>query len=352
MGLCESHCTGLTEGVCQATAGCYAAYFDDPTTDGGRYFEGCWQTSPSGPVGGSCQGLSAYECARHDNCALVYDSSSAGTKFSVCITEPAQGCDDDLDCSTGSHCEIVTCQTDPSCPSCPNCGVCADVCSGVCVADNPSCAAVDCGPGYHCEEQCYPADGTNGPTMGWCTTACVPNYSSCSLIDCGPGYQCVDSCQLSGNGTFWCSSECVPTNTGDPGSCYGEVACDALPPACPMGTTAGRTSGCWTGYCIPDADCGPNNPGECYGTVVCDAVAPACPSGTTPGIANGCYTGYCIPNGQCAPPACETASSESACASRNDCTAIYTGTNCTCTPNGCTCTTLSYARCQPAYMPL
>jgi hypothetical protein len=346
MGLCYSECTGLSETQCMAADGCYAAFYDDPTADGKRDFEGCWQIAPSGPGTGSCVGLDAYACARHDDCSMLYSyaTASGSAKFLQCIPEPAAYCASDYDCGTGSYCDMTNCYPPPGCG--PN-DVCPAVCYGICVSDSPSCAAVDCGPGYHCEEQCY--TDTGDPTlMDWCTTACVPDTSSCSLLDCGPGYECVESCEMSGNGTLWCGATCVPTNT-DPGSCYGEVACDALPPACPVGTTPGRNASCWTGYCIPDEDCGPNSPGECYAAVVCDSLPPACPTGTTAGVINGCWSGYCIPQSQCEAQSCETLTTESACNGRWDCTAVYTGTNCTCTPNGCTCQTLSFDRCETAW---
>jgi hypothetical protein len=354
LALCTSQCTGLAEATCRDTSGCYAYYYDDPAADGKRVFEGCAATAPSGPVQGMCEGLDAHECSRHDDCSIVYATFGAntyGSKFLACVTETQAYCLSDTDCGEGARCDTTSCHYMP-CPDCgPNCGICYEgtLCYGVCVSDNPSCAAVDCGPGYHCEEQCYPTDGESGPVMSWCTTACVPDDSSCSLIDCGPGYECVESCELAGNGTFWCDATCVPTNN-DPGSCYGDVLCDSLPPACPSGTTAGRSNGCWTGYCIPNADCGPNDPGSCYGEVACDALPPACPSGTTPGRSDTCWTGYCIPNGQCEAAACETLSTETACSARADCTAVYTGTNCTCTLNGCTCETLSYARCESQWL--
>ncbi len=350
MAPCDTMCSGLDETSCHAMSGCYAYYTDDPAADGKRVYEGCAQTPPSGPVQGMCEGLDAYQCSRHDDCSLLYVDTGVGQKFSECLTETQQYCAYDAQCGEGAHCDTTACYPPPGCdPNCANCGVCADVCYGVCVPDSPSCEAVLCAPGYHCEEQCYPTDGENGPVMSWCTTACVPDQSSCSLIDCGPGYECIESCELAGNGTFWCDAECVPTNV-DPGSCFGEVACDSLPPACPSGTTPGRTSACWTGYCIPNADCGPNDPGSCYGEVACDALPPACPSGTTPGRTNACWSGYCIPTSQCEAASCETLGTEAECSARMDCTPVYTGTNCTCTVNGCTCETLSFSRCDSQWL--
>jgi len=182
--------------------------------------------------------------------------------------------------------------------------------------------------------------------MGTCQIACVPDNNSCLAVDCGPGYTCVETCDPTAlDGTFVCGPQCVP-DTMDPGSCTGPVACDALPPSCPSGTTAGIRNGCWTGYCIPNSACGPGGPGECYGDVICTMASPACPTGTTPGVQNGCYTGYCIPTSQCPMAACETLSSENACASRGDCTPVYTGTDCTCYPSGCSCAELTYDHCE------
>ena len=138
----------------------------------------------------------------------------------------------------------------------------------------------------------------------------------------------------------------------DPGSCTGQVACDALPPSCPSGTTPGRANGCWTGYCIPNYACGPVDPGQCYGSLTCATPAPNCPSGTTPGILNGCPTGFCIPTSDCPAAACETLTNEGACDARNDCVSVYEGTNCTCYPSGCTCEVLTWDHCEAGYMPL
>jgi hypothetical protein len=53
----------------------------------------------------------------------------------------------------------------------------------------------------------------------------------------------------------------------------------------------------------PFAMCGPEGqaPGSCYGAVACDVVPPQCPAQTKPGIAGGCYTGICIPLDICGP---------------------------------------------------
>jgi hypothetical protein len=227
-GKCESECTGLAEGVCLGTDGCFAAYVEDPAADGPPEFEGCWQVSPYGYSSGSCEGMSASACAERDDCSLYYV-------------------------------DIVQ-------------------------------------------------DGT---------------------------YLSFNRCETESGGV-----------THDPGSCTGQVACDANPPACPSGTTPGIRNSCWSGYCIPNTACGPNDPGQCYGPLTCLSVGPACPTGTTPGIANGCYTGYCIPTGNCGAAACSSLTTEGACTARGDCNPVYEGSNCTCNANGCSCQTVTFDHCE------
>ncbi|HVV85155.1 MAG TPA: hypothetical protein VHE35_18970 [Kofleriaceae bacterium] len=75
---CQSQCTGLDSQTCMATAGCRAAW--DHTClltdalcnlpDNGYY--GCFAVDTTGPVEGSCEGLDAQECSRHDDCMATY----------------------------------------------------------------------------------------------------------------------------------------------------------------------------------------------------------------------------------------------------------------------------------------
>ena len=141
-----------------------------------------------------------------------------------------------------------------------------------------------------------------------------------------------------------------------PGACAPAVQCaidPPGPPACPAGTIAGITPGAspclsssYTGYCIPQADCGLQiDPGTCA-PASCDIVEPACPSGTVPGVRNGCYSRFCIPASTCPAAACADIATEAACKARTDCEPIYQGTNCTCTPVGCTCAVETYEMCQ------
>lgn len=87
------------------------------------------------------------------------------------------------------------------------------------------------------------------------------------------------------------------------------------------------------------------NPGECSGTVTCDMAPPACPAGTYAGILDGCYTGYCIPAAACGPLPCTTLTTESQCTARPDCDAVYVGSDCTCDDSGCTCASEMFEKC-------
>ncbi|HLU68346.1 MAG TPA: hypothetical protein VKZ63_18810, partial [Kofleriaceae bacterium] len=134
-----------------------------------------------------------------------------------------------------------------------------------------------------------------------------------------------------------------------PGSCEGEAICPMAPPDCPSGTTPGIAGGCYTGYCIPLADCGDGDPdpGLCYAPVDDGQAPPACPEGTTPGIAGGYYTGYCIPLALCeAAPACADIPAEATCIAREDCTPLYEGVDCVCEGDACTCADWVYTTCS------
>ncbi|NVB77265.1 MAG: hypothetical protein HOV81_02620 [Kofleriaceae bacterium] len=305
-GSCYGVCFGLDQNACLSTPGCYGAYAG-ATDNGPERFWQCWDTAPSGPVGGSCQNLDAYQCSRHDNCIGVFANTNYGNQFLRCEDEPG--------------------------------------------GMQQTCASTDCGAGYHCEEQCYPTDDPTSPNeMSWCSPVCVPDQT-CATVDCGPGYTCADVCAVDSNGQVTCNATCVPNNPNDPGECTGNVICNALPPACPMGTVPGISGGCYSGYCIPTNECGPKDPGTC-GPAICAMAPPACPTGTVPGVKNGCWSGYCIPQHECPLAACETLTTEPACAARGDCTPVYEGTDCTCYPDGCTCTILTYDRCESVVMAL
>jgi hypothetical protein len=135
------------------------------------------------------------------------------------------------------------------------------------------------------------------------------------------------------------SGTCLETGfCEDDGQCFDGMICDV----------ERRT-------CVPISE---PDPGTCYGDVFCDALPPECPEGTTPGIANGCYTGLCIALADCEQPpqpACEEIMGEEECYSRLDCSATYVGVNCTCQggqpcrcsaeDSSCTCERFDFAGC-------
>ena len=196
-GACFSACDSLGPDDCLAAAGCRAVYLDDAST-ALTDFLGCWATAPSGPIeGGSCVGLDAYTCSRHDDCTATYGPTG-----------------------------FVACQPEPS---------------------SNGCSAIDCGPGAHCEEQCYPCDSTGGTACpAQCQTMCVPDQNACAAVDCAPGYTCVEVCDpmTANGGGGQCGPQCVPIGPG--------VACETL-------TTEGD--------CTARSDCTPVYQGEdctCY----------------------------------------------------------------------------------------
>jgi len=305
------------------------------------------------------------------------------------------GDDDDVCASAGGADNKAALQRDPSTgqcvatgdPDCTTCGFCegtgADLDWGTC---STTCSKLD---EHTCKVTpgCYAAylGGTfwecwetapSGPVQGACTGLdahqcsrhddCVAYYSQSptSFVRCDDE---VTYCQLDGEcGNGHCDhSTCYPCPscptcgacppdtcygvcvTHDPGSCTDTttLGCASASPACPSGTTPGLRNGCYTGYCIPVADCGHvHDPGACGGAS-CTTPAPNCPAGTSAGVANGCWTGYCIPLADCGLAACSTLSTEAACIARSDCEALYTGENCSCDPN-CSCQTLIYDSCQ------
>jgi hypothetical protein len=191
-GACYSQCTNLEESACMISAGCFAAYIDNPAADG-RQFWGCWQTAPSGPIQGQCSNLDAWSCSRHDDCKAIYSSSvnSNDTKFQACEPElfpEPQACDL-ITCPTGYHCD-------------QQCSGGTD-CKPACVS-NVTCAAVDCAPGYTCAELCGP--GPNGTVT--CGPACVPTQPQAACSTLMTETSCI------------ARADCVPVYDGDNCTCY------------------------------------------------------------------------------------------------------------------------------------
>ena len=194
---CQSVCTGLTENACVAKAGCQASY---DLNGSAATYAGCFETAPSGPIStGSCTGLDAQECTRHDNCATYY----------------APG--------TFSHCAADT--------------------------SNSACNAIICGPGYHCEDQCKDTCAGGGDCGPQCGAMCVPDGNVCAAVDCGAGYECVEVC-----------IDPTPTHAGQCyAQCHPTTSCEAL--TTEAACTA-RTD-CTTVYHGEDCTCTPSGGCTC-----------------------------------------------------------------------------------------
>jgi hypothetical protein len=208
----------------------------------------------------------------------------------------------------------------------------------------------NCGPNELCESieytfnECW-GTAPSGPVQGGdCTTF---DAQECSRHD-----DCVAR-HSRGDGTSavgWFES-CAPERTG----CYGDTECGegthcnaadvCLPPPGAGGPGTGDQVPCPSvcyGYCVPDE---PIDPGSCVGEVACDEEPPECPVDTIPGRRNGCWTGFCIPVAQCdSIPACSTLG-ETDCVSRSDCAPIYQGIDCQCTGTECVCADWLYDSC-------
>lgn len=193
-GMCYSECEGLDAQTCMGTAGCFATYVTSSDNDGPATYNGCWQTAPSGPVGGSCAGLDAQNCSRHDNCIAYYEEHQLARRteavplsFASCQPEPAASCSG-VTCPLDSHCE-EQCDAQGSCKP-------------VCVADGASCEAIDCAPGYECVEACTEPGGGGIP---YCDAKCVPS-TACEA--------------LATEATCKSRSDCTPVYMGDDCTCY------------------------------------------------------------------------------------------------------------------------------------
>ncbi len=215
-GSCFAGCESFDETSCVDQPGCRAVYDANSLTDEGPRFLECWAIAPSGPAAGSCEGLDAQQCSRHNNCSAFYDDDNGFLEYAGCRPERSQGCYSDDDCGTSAHCSV----SDGECLPPPGCDPgqgCPAVCYGRCISDNDVCATVDCGPNSHCEAQC--TDSACGPV-------CSPNVNQCAAIDCAPGFECVETCQgtdpeIPGCGI--CDAQCVPVGTCE--SVTTEAAC-------------------------------------------------------------------------------------------------------------------------------
>lgn len=90
-GTCDSGCATLDELTCATEPGCRAAHDWACWTGDGECtaevsYLGCFAVDTTGPVQGTCEGLDAFECSRHDDCLALHDTLS-GLAFVACVPE-------------------------------------------------------------------------------------------------------------------------------------------------------------------------------------------------------------------------------------------------------------------------
>lgn len=242
------------------------------------------------------------------------------------------------------------CEPPPPTIPIPTWGFCDSSCSGLDQAtcsSTPGCRGAYLTSGVFSE--CWAVDMT-GPVQG----------GACEGLDaweCSRHDDCVaihvDTCSTSPAGDLACGTGEFVACGAEAAGCFVDQECQpgyrcnatevcGLPPGCGSGDP-NCDAACY-GYCVPVED-----PGQCYGEVLCDALPPECPPDRIPGRRDGCWTGQCILVNECEPPtplACEDITDEQACIGRADCSALYEGSNCTCDAAGaCTCMTWTFTHC-------
>jgi hypothetical protein len=173
-GECDTVCETLDEATCLGVAGCRGIYVEGQQ---GRRFVDCWAIDQSGPVqGGSCEGLEAQGCSRHDDCVAVHAEGRGDRpgEFVACADElpAAVSCSSHADCQPGQHCNAEELCLPP--PDCAPGEPCPQVCSGYCVDNDGS--AGDCYAEVSCD-RVAPAcpEGTLAGVRDGCWTGyCVP----------------------------------------------------------------------------------------------------------------------------------------------------------------------------------
>ncbi len=231
-----------------------------------------------------------YECEGND-CFWRGPSCPAGTS-----TDPnppgSFECNDNADCAAGCYCGAD--------------GTCEE--AGFCTQDS------DCGEGYTCNEDRSSCEPDTGPaTCDWDSECAQGEYCSPATNQCTETCTCTDDETAVAGGFGWCDetrNTCLPGQ--DPaGSCAGIPTCSAAQPTCPLGQVPKLIDGCWTGECTDYASCD---------------IAPEC------GHINDSQN----------------------CLGRTDCSAVYSGLNCTNTDGtacsdgdtNCTCTSFVFASCR------
>jgi hypothetical protein len=296
---CYGACDGLAEDSCLASDGCRAIYNDleacQPDGTCGRVltYAECVGTAPSGPVrGGDCSILGAEECSRHDDCSAVH--AGVPGQFELCQAEPI--------CGAGGMDQVPP----PALLRDPQSGKCVDI------GGNP----------------CLPAPGTdpNGgvdapiafPDWGFCDSPC----GALGEADC----RASDACRaIYANG-------CPPN-----ADCY-QLEFAACWPTAPSGPIHGTCEGLDAYTCSLHDDCTAEHESDwsgCMDPASCD---------WTVGQFLACHAEATPPP---PPPECATLG-ESACITRQDCTPLYEGVNCSCSPSGCGCQDWVFDSCEKA----
>jgi hypothetical protein len=190
-----------------------------------------------------------------------------------------------------------------------------------------------------------PGGGSGGSTMGSGSSG-GSGYECTGNTDCAAGCYCSSGTCTEGG---FCSTDA---------DCGNGYHCDTQRSSCEPNPQ---------GYCNSDTDCNQAGgqfcdtsnhtctQGSCAGAITCTTAKPTCASGSSPLIFNGCYTGACFETDQCsAAPVCENINDENDCLNRTaDCSATYTGLNCTTSDgtachsgdSGCTCQSFVFATC-------
>lgn len=172
--------------------------------------------------------------------------------------------------------------------------------------------------------QCYSSCEGLGETTCLSTSGCRAAYAGSTF------YQC------------WSTAPSGPVEGGDC-TTFDAQECSRHDD-CVAHHAAGTPIGAFQS-CAAEPGAQPD-PGSCVGQITCTTATPACPTGTIAGQRNGCWTGYCIPYAQCDQlPACGTLG-EMSCITRSDCSPTYDGVNCTCTGSACTCQSWVFDSCK------
>jgi len=195
------------------------------------------------------------------------------------------------------------------------------------------------GGGGDCDDPCgrCPPTGIAQPDWAQCNAQCesldestCKTTSGCRAVYAGAAFH-----------ECWGTAPSGPTQGGDC-TTFDAQECSRHDD-CVAKHAAGAPIGTFNA-CAPEGSI--QDPGSCVGNITCTTPAPQCPMNTLPGKRNGCWTGYCIPIADCDQlPACDTLG-EKDCIGRSDCAPTYTGQNCSCTPNGCTCATWLFKTCE------